>query len=107
MFLAVYHNNRPRITTAERQANIFGWIYAPFRMDDLMVDTLGERSKDIDIEIFDGENATPESLIYETGKKLSLLQTHLPMYQTTQRLNVFATSLDYQDAVSARLRSSH
>ena len=89
MFLAVYHNNRPRITTAERQANIFGWIYAPFRMDDLMFDTLGERSKDINIEIFDGENATPESLMYKTGNKLSLLQTNSSIYQTVQGLNVF------------------
>ena len=89
MFLAVYHNNRPRITTAERQANIFGWIYAPFRMDDLMFDILGERSKDIEIEIFDGENATPESLMYKTGNKLSLLQTNSSIYQTVQGLNVF------------------
>jgi len=81
MFLAVYHNNRPRITTAERRANISGWIYAPFRMDDLMVETLGERSKDIDVEIFDGANATPASMIYETGKKSQLLQIRLPAYQ--------------------------
>ncbi|MBI4938777.1 MAG: CHASE domain-containing protein [Nitrosomonadales bacterium] len=65
MYLPVYRHGAARDTLAARRANIIGWIYAPFSMDDLMGGILGERSVDVDIEIYDGEELSDRSLIYD------------------------------------------
>lgn len=65
MFLPVYNAGRPHATTAERRANIIGWVYASFRMMDLMVDILGEISNEVDIEIHDGVDVADETMIYD------------------------------------------
>ena len=65
MFMPVYANNTPHATLAERRANILGWVEAPFRMGDLMDGILGEHAADIDIEIYDGEEMTDQTLMYD------------------------------------------
>ncbi len=88
LFFPVYFNDKPHETLGDRRANISGWVYAAFRMDDLLFGIVGERDEDIDFEIFDGESATPASLMYDTDFHLSLLQDTPPLYQTTQYLNI-------------------
>jgi PAS domain S-box-containing protein len=53
---------------AERRANIIGWVYAPFRMNDLMLGIHGEHAADLDIEIFDGKEATDAALLYDSNE---------------------------------------
>jgi diguanylate cyclase (GGDEF)-like protein/PAS domain S-box-containing protein len=65
MFLPVYKKGSPSATLAERRANIVGWVYAPFRMIDLMSGVIGEIASDIDIEIHDGEDVTDASMMYD------------------------------------------
>ena len=88
LFFPTYFNGKPHETIADRRANISGWIYAAFRMDDLLFGIVGERDEEIDFEIFDGDKATPESLLYDTDFHLSLLLDKPPLYQTTQYLNI-------------------
>ena len=111
MFLPIYHNNRPHTSTAERRANIFGWVFAPFRMDDLMLGILGGRYDEIDLEIFDGENAGPEALMYDSDHSLPLHQAHLLRYQTTQKIDIFGHSwtikLRSTPAFEAQLETGH
>lgn len=72
IYLPVYRNGSPHGTLDERRANILGWVYAPFRINDLMQGVLGDRVRHIDYEIFDGERATPESLLYDSDNHLAL-----------------------------------
>jgi PAS domain S-box-containing protein len=65
MFLPVYKNGVPHDTLAQRRANIFGWVALSFRMNDLMRGILGERSAELDIEIFDGEEMSEQTLMYD------------------------------------------
>jgi diguanylate cyclase (GGDEF)-like protein/PAS domain S-box-containing protein len=65
MYLPVYKNGAPNTSLAERRANFIGWIYAPFRMTDLMAGIVGEIASDIDIEIHDGDDITDESMMYD------------------------------------------
>ncbi|MDZ4141707.1 MAG: CHASE domain-containing protein [Methylotenera sp.] len=65
MYVPVYRNDRPHKTLIDRRANIIGWVYAPFRMNNLMKGMLGEQISNIDYTIYDGENATPETLMYD------------------------------------------
>jgi len=66
LYLPIYRNGRPHGTVAERRANIIGWAYSPFRMDDLMQGTHGEHASDLDIEIYDGKEAAADTLMYDS-----------------------------------------
>ena len=65
MYLPVYKKGAPTATLAERRANIVGWVYASFRMTDLMSGVVGELASDVDIEIHDGDDLTDESMMYD------------------------------------------
>ena len=65
MFLPVYRHGAPGDTLAERRTNIIGWVSAVFRTGDLMAGILGEHGQDADIEIFDGEELSDKSMMYD------------------------------------------
>jgi CHASE1-domain containing sensor protein len=48
MYLPIYRNKTKSNNTFERQKNIIGWVYSPFRIDDLMDGLFGEYAKDLD-----------------------------------------------------------
>lgn len=62
----VYRNGEPHITLAQRRSSIMGWVYAPFRIGDVMLDILGDRSADLDIEIYDGEETSEHNRMYNS-----------------------------------------
>ncbi|MBV2235957.1 MAG: CHASE domain-containing protein [Sterolibacterium sp.] len=64
IYLPIYRHDLPHATIAERRAALLGWVYAPFRMDDLMNGIQGGRSGDIDIEIHDGDSPQDTALLY-------------------------------------------
>ncbi len=66
MYVPVYRNGRPHATVAQRRANIAGWVYAPFRMGDLMRGILGEQVRNMDLEIYDNGAANSETLMYDS-----------------------------------------
>jgi PAS domain S-box-containing protein len=65
MYVPVYRNDVAVRTVAERRAHLIGWVYAPFRMNDLMHGIFGERAADLDIDIFDGDRASAATLMYD------------------------------------------
>lgn len=66
IYLPVYKQNQAHGTTEERRENLLGWVYSPFRMADLAHGMYGERATDLDIEIYDGDEITPQSLMYDS-----------------------------------------
>lgn len=71
MYLPVFRNNASRATVEERRANILGWVYAPFRMNDFMRGAAGELANDLDVEIYDGEQVNPDALMYDSHEEMS------------------------------------
>ena len=67
MYVPVYRAGAARATVAERRAAIVGWVYAPFRMDDLMRGVGGEHAGDLEVEIFDGLAPTADALLYRSA----------------------------------------
>lgn len=65
MYLPVYRRGLVPKTVAARRERLVGWISAPFRMDDLMGGVLGERSHEMDVEIYNGEEVSEQSLLYD------------------------------------------
>jgi signal transduction histidine kinase/CHASE1-domain containing sensor protein len=69
VYLPVF--SRPVPSVPERREAIVGWVYAPFRSGDLLRGTLEESaSRVVDIEIYDGPEASRGALLFEAGSEL-------------------------------------
>jgi PAS domain S-box-containing protein len=66
MYVPVYRAGLPRTSTEERRAALAGWVYAPFRMNDLMRGLGGEHASDLEVEIYDGRQASDAGLLYRS-----------------------------------------
>jgi PAS domain S-box-containing protein len=66
MYLPVYRAGALTGTVEQRRKAILGWVYAPFRMNDLMQGLGGAHSTDLDVEIHDGEPVNEAGLLYRS-----------------------------------------
>ena len=70
MYAPVY-KNAPLNTIADRRAAIIGWVYSPFRMDDLMKSILGRLDlndeTNIRLNIYD-DVVSPKNLLFDSQK---------------------------------------
>jgi len=66
MYLPVYLNVTNNDTLSERREHILGWVYSPFRMNDLMSGLFGEQADDLNVQVFDGESMSNEALMYDS-----------------------------------------
>lgn len=66
MLLPLYRQGVQHENLADRRASLFGWVYATFRADALMAGVLGKGGKEIDIEIFDGDETSARALLYDS-----------------------------------------
>ena len=65
MYLPIYKKGALLDGVAQRRANILAWVYAPFRMDDLMAKLKGERGDDLHLEIHDGEEVSAQTRMFD------------------------------------------
>jgi signal transduction histidine kinase len=67
MYLPVYRRGEPTATPAKRAAALVGYVYAPFRMNDLMLGALEAGTwSEIDLQIYDGEAVVADALLYDS-----------------------------------------
>lgn len=73
IYVPVYQKGMPINTTEERRSAILGWVYSPYRMDNLLNGILGARDLDeedkIHLQIYDDETITQNSLLYDSRRK--------------------------------------
>lgn len=72
MYVPVYQIGKRIETVAERRAALVGWVYSPYRMDDLVRSTL-EHSKhtlkhELRLQIFDGASGEPADLMFDSHR---------------------------------------
>ena len=65
-YVPVYRSKTVPPTVEQRRAELQGWIYAPFRMGNLMQGILGNKEKLIQFQIYDGVEANAASLLYSS-----------------------------------------
>jgi len=65
MVLPLYRHGQATGTPAARRAAIAGWVYAPFRVGDLMAG-LGGRAAALAVRIYDGDAVAPAALMYDS-----------------------------------------
>jgi PAS domain S-box-containing protein len=83
MYVPVYRTTTPPDTVAARRAAIVGWVYAPFRMNDLMRGLGGAHAGDLLIEIYDGMAPTANALLYRSPGGAPPSRHPVLSYQTT------------------------
>jgi len=66
----VYVNGALLQTVEQRRAALRGWVYCPFRMNDLMEAVVLNDMVNIRLEIFDDNSLDPVNLLFDSGAKL-------------------------------------
>jgi len=71
MYFPVYRKDAILSTVEQRREALTGWVYSPFRMNDLMTGTLsdlsGSEGRAIDLHIYDGETLSPDNLLFDSN----------------------------------------
>lgn len=86
IYIPVYNTPEIAPTVAARQAALQGFIYSPFRVEDLMDGIFGSQdSSYIDFAIYDGREINSETLLYSSNPQTL---DHQPRLQITKKLDI-------------------
>lgn len=88
MYLPVYKNNFPHETLEERNKNIIGWVYEPFRMNDFINALSSKLTTDINIEIYDNILMSEYSRMYDSDNIPNTCSTKNPKISTVQYIEI-------------------
>ncbi len=67
LYVPVYRDGMPLATPSQRREALKGFVYAPFRMNDLMRGIMGDQFPDLDLMIADGATFGSGELLYDSG----------------------------------------
>ena len=88
VFLPVYRNAMPQDTVDQRRNSIYGWVTAVFRMGDMMAGLGDERSSELVLEIYDGQNISEKSRMYTSNKTSIEAAVDTPRLTSVQPIKV-------------------
>ncbi|MDO9011659.1 MAG: CHASE domain-containing protein [Gallionella sp.] len=116
MYVPVYRKLMPVETIAQRHAALYGWVYSPFRMTDLLGGILKSRynpaAPHLYLQVYDGHSTDADRLLYNSEAKLAAtipppallaLERHMNLYGREWTLRFaqaegHASGLDYSKA---------
>lgn len=96
MYFPVYRRGSSVATVDERRKNIVAWIGAPFRMNDLMRGIGGERSSDIVLAIYDGDEVSDKDLLFHSEGESAQSLNHPSRFQAQELITVGGRSWTLQ-----------
>ena len=76
MYLPIYRPGMPTVTVGQRRAAILGWVYAPFRIGDLISALEVQREGDFTLSVFDGGNRSAASCLYGCSESAMAAPAH-------------------------------
>jgi two-component sensor histidine kinase len=102
----VYRGGGVPATVAERRAALHGYVYAPFRSDDLLRGILGSRAPRVQLAIYD-QDVAPENLLHQTASEQAAItpsrfSTVRPLHVAGRRWMIDYRSTSALDAGSSR-----
>ncbi|MEZ0600977.1 EAL domain-containing protein [Paraburkholderia sp. IW21] len=66
MYLPIYAQGQSQDSVAQRRAHLVGWVYASFRMHDVIASLYGEQPPGLTIAIYDGVEPSAAALLHRT-----------------------------------------
>lgn len=84
LYFPVYKAGMPRGSVEERRAALLGYVYSPFRARDLMTGILSGFNNDIAVEVFDGDGAGTDNLMFASA---AVSPDAPPRFSGTRRLD--------------------
>jgi PAS domain S-box-containing protein len=103
MYLPVYRGGVPE-NVAQRKATLLGYVYSPFRMNDLMHGVLGKSAPNVVLHIYDGMDVADENEMY---KSENVVAERKAIFSDTREIDinghVWTLSFDSLPAFEAEL----
>ncbi|MGL5195680.1 MAG: CHASE domain-containing sensor histidine kinase [Chroococcales cyanobacterium] len=90
IYLPIYGTGVTPETVAERRSQLLGFIYSPFRADNLLIGIFSkEKYPTVDFDIYDGTELTPEFLLHSSQRYRGRnSQSHRPRFRGMRTLDV-------------------
>lgn len=85
MYVPFYHDQGLLLSQVQRKERLEGFVYAPFRAQDLMTEILGSKASNIAMKIYDGTSVKDENLLYESDP----LTNKKPLFTTTVPIEMY------------------
>jgi signal transduction histidine kinase/CHASE1-domain containing sensor protein/ActR/RegA family two-component response regulator len=87
IYIPVYRRGAPLATLADRREALEGFVYAPFRAEDLLAGTFGAgMSPAVAFQVFAGQGTNPESLLYRSEPEKD--RSGRPSFTTTRSFDL-------------------
>ena len=88
MVLPIYAKNTPLNTAEDYRRAIQGFVYSPFRAEDLMQGIMNQIITPIEFTIYDLDQVRDEALMYATNSELTE-KNHLAKFSALRQLDIF------------------
>lgn len=90
IYLPVYSTSTVPNTVEERREKIVGFVYAPFKIDDIFLGIIGNETNSlIKYKVYDGDKPNVSNLIYDsTTIKNVTTENYIPRYTTHRHITI-------------------
>jgi len=89
IYVPVYRNGNTPNTVTERRKALRGFVYSPFRSDDLLTGILGnEKQPEIDFQLYDGTQLSDQKRLDRFRQNTESSSSSLPRLTTIKTINV-------------------
>lgn len=78
MYLPIFASGKPRDSVEQRRANLMGWVYAAFHMDDFMASLYGNQTPGVSFAVYDGAIPGDAELMYRSNQNTNPPQRTKP-----------------------------
>jgi PAS domain S-box-containing protein len=86
IYVPVYRNGNIPTTQTQRRSQLIGFVYSPFRADDLIRGIFGNEDRLVDFEIYDSNNVSPANLLHVSDNTPN--RRYQPQFRTTHTINL-------------------
>ena len=87
MYVPVYTPGAPLDTVEQRRAALRGWVYSPYRMNDLLSSVLGDwgarQGRQRTLDVFDGDQMTPDTLLFASTRPADVSPAERELFTLT------------------------
>ncbi|MCX7066142.1 MAG: CHASE domain-containing protein [Methylococcales bacterium] len=105
MYAPVYKKGQSTDTVEQRRAALFGWVYSPFRMTDLLNNMVLSSEKTnvthVHLHIYDGNTTQAEHLLFDNNPNHpSTTQQHRLLVELTNNFNGTIWTLQFEQIIA-------